>query len=217
MAGAALETFNGPSPSTLTLSGNAFLATGNGSDGQGLWFPPYYSGSTAGYFGDSPANGFDTSQYVAVQAGGSAKMTFPQPEQYFGLLIGSVDAGNTLSFYVYNGSVLVGSISGSQFQLGTPGDIGPGNSVYLNVTSSVPFTTVVATYNGASFEFDDLAYAPEVGEPARIPASAIPESAATGGLNGLAAVLVLCLSLVQGKKRTWNLTNPVFIPHGARK
>ena len=42
-------------------------------------------------------------------------MTFPQPEQYFGLLIGSVDAGNTLSFYFYgDGDQLIGSITGSE-------------------------------------------------------------------------------------------------------
>jgi len=93
------------------------------------------------------------------------KMTFPQPEQYFGLLIGSVDAGNTLSFYVYNGSVLVGSISGSQFQLWHARRYRPRHSVYLNVTSSVPFTTVVATYNGASLNLTTWLTLPKLGNP----------------------------------------------------
>jgi len=182
VAGASLETFNEASPAILVLSGSAFLATGNGQNGQGLWFPPYYSGATASYFGDSPANGYDASQYVVVQGGGSATMTFPQPERYFGLLIGSVDAGNTLSFYFYgNGDLLIGSITGSEIPTGATGDggIGPDSTEYLNVTSSTPFTSVLATYNGASFEFDDLAYAP--------PNTAIPERSATAILGGLAA------------------------------
>jgi hypothetical protein len=201
VAGASLETFNEASPSILSLSGNAFLATGSGHNGQGLWFPPYYSGATASYFGDSPANGYDASQYVAVQAGGSATMTFPQPEQYFGLLIGSVDAGNTLSFYFYgDGDQLIGSITGSEIPHGTgDGGIGQDSTEYLNVTSSTPFNSVVATYNGASFEFDDLAYASSNVPNPEPPSTPIPEQSSTAILGGLAAVsLFLCGFRVQG-------------------
>ena len=65
-----LETFNEPSPSILTLSGPAYLLTGSSSLGS----TPFFYGSTASYFGEPvDSNGFDASQYIAVNPGGSAR------------------------------------------------------------------------------------------------------------------------------------------------
>ena len=63
MSGAALETFNESTPPILTLSGNAYLVTG-GRGFPDYYTAPYFSGSTAAYFGESPAAGYDASQFV---------------------------------------------------------------------------------------------------------------------------------------------------------
>jgi hypothetical protein len=164
--GATLETFDEASPSILTLSGTAYLTTGSVVDG---YSAPYYSGSTAAYFGESPAVGPDASQYVAVEAAGSATLTFSTPQVYLGLLWGSVDdTFNTITFYNSSdaeiGQVLASQVTGIQ-------DNSPGidGTAYVNITSSTPFSSAVFQTSGPqgnfSFEFDDVAYASAVPEP----------------------------------------------------
>ena len=84
VSGATLENFDEPSPSILTLSGSAYLVTGT-SD---LGTAPYFSGSTAAYFGESPTTGYDNSQYVSLEYGGTATLSFSTPQNYLGLLWG---------------------------------------------------------------------------------------------------------------------------------
>src|ERR1019366_8405438 len=79
---ATLETFNEASPSILTLSAPAALVTGSSS----YYTAPYFSGSTAAYFGEAPATGNDNSQYIAVRPGGTATLSFSTPQNYLGLL-----------------------------------------------------------------------------------------------------------------------------------
>jgi len=164
VSGATLETFNEASPSILTLSGNAFLATGTPVFG---YSAPYYSGSTAAYFGESPAVGPDASQYVAVQSGGSATLTFSGSQNYLGLLWGSVDPTfNYITFY--NGATQLGEVNASQLT-GVTQDQGIDGTAYVNIMSSTPFTSAVFQTSGPqgnfSFEFDDVAYAMVVPEP----------------------------------------------------
>jgi hypothetical protein len=159
-----LETFNESTPSILTLSGSAFVATG-GSSGAGLYTQPYFSGSTAAYFGEAPTVGFDTTPYVVVQPGGSATLSFSSPQHYLGLLWGTVDGqNNTLSFYGSSHN-LIGSVLGSQLPGVNQLDAGPNGTTYVNINSTSAFSSVVATSGAYSFEFDDVAYAP-VPEPA---------------------------------------------------
>jgi hypothetical protein len=156
-----LNNLNQPFPFNLTLSGNAYLLTGSTAQGS----TPYFYGSTASYFGEAvdPINGFDASQYVAVNIGGSATLSFSTPQTQFGLLWGSVDPGNALTFYD-NHNNIVGSISGSTFGSAIWSFNG-WNTIYVNLTSLVPFSSVVATTTSpGAFEFDDVAYAP-VPEP----------------------------------------------------
>src|SRR5579863_1677428 len=108
-----LETFDAGQPAILTFAGPAFLATGWGSTSGGLFVPPNYSGDTAAYFGETPTNDYDETQYVVVGEGGTATFNFPVQESFFGILIGSVDPGNTLTFYDGFGNV-IGTIGGSQ-------------------------------------------------------------------------------------------------------
>ncbi|MGA2440371.1 MAG: PEP-CTERM sorting domain-containing protein [Tepidisphaeraceae bacterium] len=164
--GAMLENFDEPNPSILSLSGNAYLNTGF----DGTASPPIFTGSTAAYFGETPANGQDATQFVAVEPGGTATFTFATPKNYFGLYWGTIDpyAGmNQLTFYDASNNE-IGQLQGSDV-LAANGALNPGDAAYVNITSTVDFSTVVASaapYFPESFEFDDVAYS--VPEPASI-------------------------------------------------
>jgi hypothetical protein len=167
VSGATLENFDGPNPSILTLSGSAFLTTGNSPL---TYYPPTFSGSTAAYFGESPASGFDNSLYVVVEPGGSATLSFLTPEHYLGLEWGSVDAGNTLTFYDTANNV-IGTVVGTQIPgdpIGNAGDFSAASSPYVEITSGTAFSKVTATTALPSFEIDDVAYAMVVPEPASL-------------------------------------------------
>ena len=157
----ALDDLNQPLPSILSLSGNAYLLTGSSVQGS----TPFYYGSTASYFGEPvDQNGFDASQYVAVDIGGLATLGFSTPRNSLGLLWGSVDPGNTLTFYDHDNNI-IGSISGSDFGSAISSFNG-WNTIYVNITSATPFMSVVATTTSpGAFEFDDVADAPAVPEP----------------------------------------------------
>lgn len=166
VSGATLENFNGASPSILTLSGNAYFfqaALGQVVDVA----PPNLATATATLFNEPTLNGYDASQYVGVQIGGSATLHFSTPQSYLGLVWGSVDAGNVLSFYD-SADNLLGTVNGEDVP-GDPIHLGsgftPAGSPYVNIISTTPFSKIVATSSNNSFEFDDVAYA-QVPEPA---------------------------------------------------
>ena len=166
VSGATLETFDEPSPSILTLSGPAYLLTGS----DGVASPPYFSGSTAAFFGESPANGYDASQFVGIESGGSATLSFSTPQYYLGLFWGSIDPYglNILSFYDKANNV-IGTVDGDDV-LSVNGSLSAGGAAYVNITSTTAFSSVVATTSPnypESFEFDDVAYA-SVPEPASL-------------------------------------------------
>lgn len=163
-SGATLETFNEPSPSILMVSSPAGLVTGSAG-----YTAPYFSGSTAAYFGESPANGYDNTQYVVVYSSGTATLSFSTPMNYLGLLWGSVDTANTLTFYDSANNV-IGTITGANI-LALTGDssgdyLGPNGTAYVNITSTVAFSKAVFASPAYAFEFDDVAYAVIVPEPA---------------------------------------------------
>ncbi|MGA9451855.1 MAG: PEP-CTERM sorting domain-containing protein [Verrucomicrobiia bacterium] len=163
VSGATLENFDEPSPSILTLSGSAYLVTGT-SD---LGTAPYFSGSTAAYFGESPTTGYDNSQYVSLEYGGTATLSFSTPQNYLGLLWASVDSMNLLTFYD-NANNVIGTVSGYDLPgVPIPSGTGPDGTYYVNITSTTPFSSVILSNPNDSFEFDDVAYAP-VPEPASL-------------------------------------------------
>ena len=57
-----------------------------------------------------------------------------------------------------NGPTLVGQITGTQVTSMANGNQGVAGTVYLNVDSTVGFTSVVATSSQYAFEFDNVAY-----------------------------------------------------------
>ncbi len=165
VSGATLETFDEPSPSILTLSGPAYVLTGT----DGYASAPYFSGSTAAYFGESPTIGNDATPYVAVEPGGSATLSFSTPQYYFGILWGSVDQDgmNTLTLYDSANNV-IGSVDGGDINSllgGWPFSTG---TAYVNITSTTAISSIVANTSGLPFEFDDVAYAMVVPEPASL-------------------------------------------------
>jgi hypothetical protein len=169
VSGATLETFDEPSPSILSLSGSASLGTG--ANYGVIYIPPCFSGSQAAFFGEPTTlvgdNNYtwDDSQYVAVWDDGSATLSFSTPQNYLGLLWGTIGAGDSLTFYDSANNV-IGTVLGENVPIVPSGDWGPNDTAYVNITSTTAFSRVVATETATpSFEFDDVTYAivPEPG------------------------------------------------------
>jgi len=129
---------------------------------------PYLSGQNGNGFGNpNQSTGADATTYLT--SGGSANseavLSFAAAQTYLGILWGSVDTYNTLSFY--NGSTLVGKVVGQNIMdnVFTHQQITMGNGVqtvngtaYVNINSTLPFNRVVATSSQYAFEFDNVAY-----------------------------------------------------------
>ena len=164
VGGATLDNLDEANPSILTFSGPASLTTAPSVGA------PYFSGSTAAYFGETPTTGYDGTQSVLVSPGGAATLTFSTPQRYLGLCWGSIDpytGMNTLTFYD-NANNVIGTFEG-QDVIAANGALIAGGTAYVNVTSTTAFKKVVATATPIypeSFEFDDVAYAQVVPEPA---------------------------------------------------
>jgi hypothetical protein len=154
-----------PLPSGITVSFQLDAKPVTGSSA-GLYAAPFLSGGNGTGFGPgSPpgdqANGADTTTYLtAGSTGSSITLQLPALEQYFGILWGSVDSFNTLSFY--NGAAFVGSVTGSDVLASPNGDQGVNGTVYVNInaTGGSAFDRVVATSGQYAFEFDDVAFNP---------------------------------------------------------
>lgn len=148
---------------------------------------PWLTGTNNLYFGDSTANdsftGQDITEYITSgkisgALAGSATLTFATPQLYFGLLWGSVDTYNYLSFYKNN--VLVGVVNGSQVNSPANGNQFAQGTTYVNIFTD-GYDKVVATSDPSyAFEFDNVAYG-------------IPEPAAmlAWGVLGLVGVIVV--------------------------
>jgi hypothetical protein len=151
--GATYVNFGSALPSGLTLgfTGNAAYATGSNS----YESAPYLSGNTGAAFGETQGSGHVQTQYVSSGTG-AVTINFAGSENYLGLLWGSVDQFNTLSFY--NNGALVGTIGSSSVTPNANGDQGVNGTYYVNVNSSQAFNQVVVSSQYNSFEFDDLAY-----------------------------------------------------------
>jgi hypothetical protein len=112
-------------------------------------------------FGD-PNNGPDTTTYLTTGVG-SVTLTLPGEAKCFGLLWGSVDTYHSLS--LYDGSTLIGTVTGSDVTPNANGDQGMNGTYNVNIASTDGFDKVVATSSSYAFEFDNVAYNP----------SAVPE------------------------------------------
>ncbi len=147
-----------------------FSGTGAGTialpDAPGLYAAPYISGSNGTSFGNSQADGRNVTQYLTTGIG-EVTLQLAESHQYFGLLWGSVDDYNSLSFY--SGTTLLFSINGHDVDALANGNQGADGTLYVNINSDTPFDRVIASSTSYGFEFDNVALSvnsiglPEIG------------------------------------------------------
>ena len=156
--GSTANTGNSLTPGTVqvTISPDGQVVTGSVS---GQYAAPYLSNNQGVKFGD-PNNGPDTTKYLTSgkypSPGGQVTLTFSADQLYLGLLWGSVDDYNTLSFY--KGNTLLKAVTGSQVKASPNGDQGVNGTLYVNINLDSGFDKVVATSSQYAFEFDNVAY-----------------------------------------------------------
>jgi hypothetical protein len=153
-----LGTAGGTSPSTGIIV--SFTPDGQAVQGSigSRYAAPYLSGGNGAGFGSpNQPDGVDATTYATTGLG-TVTITMSTPEKYFGLLWGSVDRYNTLSFY--NGATLVGSVTGAQVLASPNGDQGVNGTVYVNLGFDTAFDKVVASSTQYAFEFDNVAFNP---------------------------------------------------------
>jgi hypothetical protein len=142
----------------------------------GQYAAPFLSGGNGSGFGNpigtNQANGVDATTYITSGSTGAlaasvAEILLPANGGlgylYFGLLWGSVDDYNTLTFY--NGLNSIGSITGANVTASPNGDQGVNGTLYVNVISDQAFNRVVATSSQFAFEFDNVAFNERVPVP----------------------------------------------------
>jgi hypothetical protein len=150
-----------PAGLAVTLTPDAAFVTGSVS---GVYAAPNLSGGNGLGFGAGGGNqpdGPNTTQYLTTGSTGampsaSVEIAFADAQMYVGLLWGSVDDYNTLSFY--SGATLIESITGVEVLASPTGSQGPDGTVYVNINSSVAFDRIVFTSSQYAFEFDNLAW-----------------------------------------------------------
>lgn len=159
-----------------TPSGNVAVAItldgGIVASGASTYAMPVKSGNNDVDFNSTTLNYLTTGIYQdPIQ--GSVTLTFNSPQNYLGLLWGSVDNYNKLTFF--NGSMELGFLMGDQLNLPSTfpyGNQGVNGTVYANIFTDQMFTKVVATSSQYAFEFDNIAVA-AVPEPSTIIAGAL--------------------------------------------
>lgn len=155
----------------VNFTPNAQAVTGSVG---GQYAAPFLSGGNGLGFGpggiDQP-NGADATTYLTAGSTGptplaQVELILPIEAKYLGILWGSVDTYNTLSFY--DGMTLVGTLTGSDVLASPVGNQGEEGTVYVNINSTLKFDRVVATSSQFAFEFDNVAFndSPVIGVPA---------------------------------------------------
>ena len=141
---------------TISLTGSAALTTG-ALVTQAM---PYLSAGEAAMLGQSP--GTDQGPYLTTGSTGAVPnsavtISFSVPQTFLGLIWGSVDAYNTLQ--LYSGGVsgtLVDTITGDQINPTADGNQGPNGTYGVDISSTLPFDTLLFTSSNYAFEFTGL-------------------------------------------------------------
>ncbi len=194
-----LGTTGGTTATGITV---AFGAGGHAVRGssRGTYAAPFVSNGNGTLFGEQTFSGSVRNTYLAAGSTGSSAnanvtLTFGGQQNYFGLLWGSVDWFNTLTFY--SGGAFVTSFNGTDVSnsAGTGncigGDQGMLGTCYVNINFLTgSYDKVVATSSSYSFEFDNVAFSAA--------ATAVPEPGALG-LMGLGLLSLGGLALRRRK------------------
>lgn len=146
-----------PSGITVSFATDARAVQGSVS---GVYAAPFLSGNNGINFGGQP-DGADTTTFLTSGSDGSfpgagVTLAFGGPQMYMGLLWGSVDSYNTLTFY--NGLTEIATFTGNDVTALANGNQGASGTYYVNINFSSPFTSVVATSSEYAFEFDNVAF-----------------------------------------------------------
>lgn len=161
---------------TVSFTPDAQAVTGGAPS---VYAPPVLSLNNGALFGGMP-DGEDTTVYLAAGSttahpGAGVTLDFTGKElRYFGLLWGSVDSYNTLTFF-QNGIQVAQFTGNNVSEVAGTGNCVNGNQTsigtcYVNINLSDWFNSVVATSSEYTFEFDNVAFAknpigvPEPGE-----------------------------------------------------
>lgn len=149
---------------TYTTASGITVSFGNGGQAvqgasSGRYAPPFLSGGNGSNFGNE-MDGADQSTYLAsgstnANPAANVTLTFAGSQRYMGLLWGSVDAFNTLTFY--NGASQVGMFTGADVSVAANGNQGASGTYYVNINLGNSFNKVVATSSSYAFEFDNVA------------------------------------------------------------
>ena len=128
----------------------------------GVYAAPFLSGMNSNGFGNPtppPGGQADTTTFLTTGTG-SVTLSFTMDQKYLGLLWGSVDSYNTLTFEEVSGSTttVVGAVTGDMVINMNGGDQGVNGTAYVNINSDTAFNTVVASSTTNAFEFDNVAY-----------------------------------------------------------
>ena len=165
--------FNGPDLGgvgvNVVLEGFASAVTGFDT----THAPPFISGSNHDNFDTPFVQGLDQSQYLQSShaalgmsptnpVGSSITFAFSSPQDYFGLLWGSIDPYNNLAFYL-GGTELI-TLSGDDVVPTADGSQLIGGTSYVNFTG-IQFDQVVIWSDNYSFELDNVAYRSAAGVP----------------------------------------------------
>ena len=180
------ENFNSLS-STGGLSEQGIMVTFSGTgagaialpDAPGFYAAPFISGSNGTSFGDFNAYGRDETQYLTTGIG-EVTLQLGESHQYFGLLWGSVDDHNSLSFY--SGDTLLFNVTGHDVDGFANGNQGADGTLYVNINSDTPFDRVVASSTSYGFEFDNVALSVN---PIGLPETSVVPEPGTLALLGL--------------------------------
>ena len=132
---------------TITSSGGAGVYRGVTSS---AWAP-----STTETANDATASNDITTDYLAATQGCTVTISFDSTQEYFGMLWGSVNSGNTLTFY--NGSTVVATITADEL-VSTYGATYQDN-YYAAINIAGGYTKVMASSTSGGFEFTDVGYA----------------------------------------------------------
>ena len=198
LAGENYATFdNRTLGSTNQSTGTYAVAfTGGGAFVQGSvagqYAAPIFSGANNQYFypntttATPPPAGADTTTYVSTGVG-SATLTFANgSDSYLGILWGSIDNYNALTFNFADGTsqTITGAAIDSYLGLTTNGV----TTAYVNFVGSA-FTSVVASSSTNSFEFDNVAFG----------TSAVPEPSSLA-LCGIAGIVGLATARIRRRR-----------------